>query len=299
MKKQKILITGASGFTGQHACNHFFEMGYQITAAARKKWTSEKEVQSITCDLTNKASVMELIKMVKPDALLHLAGQSHVGDSWIDPIVSLESNLMSTAYLVEALRQEQPSCKIVIVGSTLQFDPQIKSSLSHPYSFSKTLQVLFAQAWSNLYNMNIVIAKPTNLIGPGNSKGVCSVIAKKVAEAEEKSAEKVFFDIQLMSERDFLDVRDAVSAYETLLINGAPGEIYNVSSGRTQSLQAILTKFKSLTKIDFEIKKNFEKREELQKSPPDKLKNLGWKPAISLETSLRDTLEYYRSVKKF
>ncbi|WP_454861362.1 GDP-mannose 4,6-dehydratase [Peribacillus frigoritolerans] len=50
---------------------------------------------------------------VKPDYLLHLAWQNHIGKSWIDPVSSLEANEMSTLYLIEALRQENPDCKFL------------------------------------------------------------------------------------------------------------------------------------------------------------------------------------------
>lgn len=114
----KLLITGASGFTGQHACNHFVNAGFAVTAVSRKSF-GNGQVQTELCNLTNKENVSKLIKKVKPDYLLHLAGQNHVGKSWIDPVSSLEANAMLTLYLIEALRQENPACKVVIVGSAL------------------------------------------------------------------------------------------------------------------------------------------------------------------------------------
>ena len=102
-----------------------------------------------------------------------LAGQNHLGLSWNDPVSTLEANFLSTLYLIDALRHENPNCKTVVVGSALQFEPNDMSTLTHPYSFIKTLQVQVAQAWANLYNLHIVIAKPSNLIGPGLSNRVC------------------------------------------------------------------------------------------------------------------------------
>ncbi len=139
-QRPQLLITGASGFTGQHACRYFAELGYDVTAVKRKQSSEGYTVgKVIYCDLTNKKNVNQLIPQVKPDFLLHLAGQNHVATSWKDPIATLEANLMSTAFLIDAIRVENPSCKIVLAGSILQFDPSDLSTLSHPYGLSKTL----------------------------------------------------------------------------------------------------------------------------------------------------------------
>ncbi|MDP1421840.1 NAD-dependent epimerase/dehydratase family protein [Peribacillus simplex] len=299
MKQQgKLIITGASGFTGQHACAHFLKYGFDITAVSRKKINFEKEIHAECCDLTNKKDVYSLVKSIKPQYLLHLAGQNHVGESWLDPVSSLEANSMSTAYLIDALRKESPTCKILIVGSALQFDPTSISTLSHPYSLSKTLQVLIAQSWAVLYNMDIVIAKPSNLIGPGFSKGVCSVFAQKIVEMEEQKAEKVLEVHNPSVKRDFLDVRDAVRAYEILLKKGKSGEIYDVASGNNCTLGEIIEGYKLLTSEEIQVK--FQRNDLIEKnfeSDPIKLVNLGWNQRIPLESSLLAILNFYRRQK--
>ncbi|MFA1710873.1 NAD-dependent epimerase/dehydratase family protein [Peribacillus frigoritolerans] len=291
----KLIITGASGFTGQHACAHFLKSGYDITAVSRKKMNIEGRIRGECCDLINGNDVYNLIKRTKPQYLLHLAGQSHVGESWTEPVSTLEANAMSTAYLIDAIRKECPACKIVIVGSALQIDPSSISSIPHPYSLSKTLQVLIAQSWAFLYNMNIIIAKPSNLIGPGVSNGVCSIFAKKIAEMEKKGMEKVLEVENLEVQRDFLDVRDAVRAYDLLLTRGQPGETYDVASGNIHSLGEIIEGFRSVTTDD--IKVNSQQNEKIENKvaiDPIKLMNLGWKPSITLESSLKDILTFHR-----
>lgn len=295
----KLIITGASGFTGQHACAHFLKSGYDITAVSRKRMNIEGSIHAECCDLINGNDVNNLIKRTKPKYLLHLAGQSHVGESWSEPVSTLEANTMSTAYLIDAIRKESPDCKIVIVGSALQIDPSSISSIPHPYSLSKTLQVLIAQSWAFLYNMNIIIAKPSNLIGPGVSNGVCSIFAKKIAEMEKKGMEKVLEVENLEVQRDFLDVRDAVRAYDLLLNRGQPGETYDVASGNNHSLGEIIEGFRSVTTED--IKVNSQQNEKIENKvaiDPIKLMNLGWKPSIPLESSLMDILTFHRELKE-
>lgn len=291
----KLLITGASGFTGYHACKHFSDSGFDVIAISNKNSYPYKGVKWISCDLSDKKSVETLVKKTRPQYVLHLAGQNHVGQSWIDPVHSLEVNSFSTAYLIDALRQETPSCKIVVTSSALEFDPTSISTFNHPYGLSKTIQSLIAQSFAVLYNMNIVIAKPSNLIGPGFSRGVCAVFAQKIVSMEKNKTDNILKVNNLNDQRDFLDVRDAVSAYDVLLMKGKPGEIYDVNSGKSRSLKEVVKALKDIASIEFKVHSLL--NDELETSieiEPSKLINLGWKPAISFESSLKDVLNFYR-----
>ncbi|MGG3626358.1 NAD-dependent epimerase/dehydratase family protein [Bacillus gobiensis] len=295
VQKNNLLITGASGFTGRHAVSHFLKSGFAVTALLRHKSLTLKGVQMEWCDLTKQEEVVNLIKKIKPDYLLHLAGQNHVGNSWVDPIQSLEANAMATAYLLHALRQANPSCKVVVAGSALQFDPHRISTLHHPYSLSKTIQTQIAQAWAALYELPIVIARPSNLIGPGPSTGVCSVIAQKIVNMEHKR-ETYVLDVNNLSVcRDFLDVRDAVRAYETLLLKGISGHIYDICSGENRSLAEVLNVYKCISSVNFSIRQEDNKQVEPPKeTKPVQIMDLGWKPIIPFNESLIDILTYFR-----
>jgi GDP-4-dehydro-6-deoxy-D-mannose reductase len=296
----KLIITGATGFTGQHACSHFFKAGYNVTAVTRS--TTKKVIEGANteqCDLTNYDLVKEMIKKIKPNYLLHLAGQNHVGQSWSDPVNTIKANLLTTLYLLEALRNYSPDCKVVIVGSALQFDPSDMTTLTHPYSFSKTLQILLALAWSELYNLHVVIAKPSNLIGPGFSNGVCSIFASKIVEMENEETKKMLEVNNLHSQRDFVDVRDSIKAYEILLNKGNATEIYDISSGKSHTLGEVVTILKELTPIDFQIKTKYRNTDEGKvEIIPQKIVNLGWSPTIPLNSSLEDILSFYREIHK-
>lgn len=293
---KNLLITGASGFTGQHACSHFLKAGYAVTGVTRN-YISNSKIQVKQCDLTDKEAVRNLVKKVQPQYVLHLAGQNHVGQSWNDPVSTLEANLLSTLYLIDALRHENPNCKIVVVGSALQFEPSDISTLLHPYSFSKTLQVLIAQSWQVLYNMHISVAKPSNLIGPGKSNGICSIIAKKIVDMEDNKTDKVLKVNNLQAQRDFIDVRDAVRAYEVILTKGETGEIYEIASGKSCSIYDIITNYKALTDVPFKVKSSNDQKEEKVEIQLEKLMKLGWSPNIPLTSSLKDILHYYRQNK--
>ena len=122
-------------------------------------------------------SVYDAIKAVKPDYILHTAGKNDVKESWEKPAEYVTVNVLATVHLLEAVRKVKNNGKILVIGSALEFDP---SGLpNHPYGLTKTFQSLVAKSWDTLFHLPIMIAKPTNLIGPGPSNGFCSLIAEK------------------------------------------------------------------------------------------------------------------------
>ena len=291
----KLLITGATGFTGIHACRHFQQAGYEVIGVSRKPFTLEgSQMQIEPCDLTNKNEIMDLIQKHNPDRVLHLAGQNHVPSSWTNPIASLEVNTMSTAYLLEAIRHEIPECRVVVVGSTLQFDINDITTLEHPYSLSKTLQALVARSWQLLYEMDIVIANPSNLIGPGKSNGVCSILAKKVAEMELLGAEKVLKINNLLAQRDFLDVRDAVSGYEIIFNKSQSGSMHNITSGLPRYLKEITSSLQAISSVEFTVESIEDKLEEKEIMHSSNLIVENMSSFIPFDKSMEDILNYQR-----
>ncbi|MDE5053005.1 NAD-dependent epimerase/dehydratase family protein [Niallia taxi] len=290
-----ILITGASGFTGIHACRFFAEKGYYVYGAAKKNTLIPGINQLLLCDLANEQDAEKLIKTCKPDYLLHLAGQNHVGDSWDNPIKTLEINAMSTAYLLQAAAKHKPDCKMLIVGSALQTNPQDISAIPHPYSLSKTIQTTIALSWAHLFNLDIMVAKPTNLIGPGNSNGVCAIFIKQILESV-KDGRKPLITVQnINATRDFIDVRDAVSAYEYILLKGKSREVYDITTGVNHSLGKVLEHLEQLSGRTIDIKSV---TSDVSDTPPlidpVKLKELGWQQERSLTLSLADMLNYFQ-----
>jgi GDP-4-dehydro-6-deoxy-D-mannose reductase len=155
--------------------------------------------------------------------------------------------------------------------------------------------VLIAQSWASLYNMNIVIAKPSNLIGPGLSNGVCSIFARKIVDMEKTKSENVLRVNNLYAKRDFIDVRDAVNAYETLLLKGKSGEVYDIASGINRSLEEVIHVMKSLTEVDFQVKSQTNNQiEEPNENLLNKISALNWKSTIPFKSSINDILTYYR-----
>ncbi|WP_152398670.1 NAD-dependent epimerase/dehydratase family protein [Paenibacillus cellulositrophicus] len=293
-----ILITGASGFTGSHACRYFAGQGIQVAAMVRHIREDDKVegVQYYTCDLLDKKGIEELVGAIAPDYVLHLAGKNSVPESWAEPVLYMETNVLPTLYLLNALRP-YPFCRILITGSMLVFPLYPPFRPPHPYGLSKSLQKAAALSWKELFGQAIMLAEPSNLIGPGPSRGFCSLLGQHISAWERGEADEAFHIPSRIIRRDFLDVRDAVIAYKILLEQGLPGEIYSVRSGKEYTLGEITDLYMDIFEKPFPIEwgEGENSSQESPKNTAPRMKGLDWEPSIPLRTSLTDVLEYFRT----
>lgn len=296
MKKHVIMITGASGFTGRHACAYYKQQGMQVVAvnrramdpAARKPLGAD-EIR--ICDLTDRQRVFDLVQEVQPDQVLHLAGMNDVHRSWEDPLTCLQINVTGTLHLLDALASLSKKPSVLVVGSSLSFDPGAEPPRpTHPYSLSKTMQTLAARSWSHLFTLPVMAAEPTNLIGPGGSTGLCGLLGEHIARWERGLATEPFRFSSLTEKRDYLDVRDAVAAYDRILRSGTPGKLYRFGSGQLRSIGEVLHAFESVIGKTFPyLDLNAPPRDpDPLPSANEAIAQLGWSPRISFKQSITD-----------
>jgi GDP-4-dehydro-6-deoxy-D-mannose reductase len=147
--------------------------------------------------------------------------------------------------------------------------------------------------------MNIIVAKPSNLIGPGLSSGVCTLLAKRIVMMEIGKAERILEVSSFHSERDYLDVRDAVRAYEVLLCKGIPGEEYTIASGSQRTLRDVAAELQKQTSIVFEAKELYAaKNDASARYDLSQIHQLGWQPNVTFEDSIKDIFKTLRSEVK-
>ncbi|WP_028547008.1 NAD-dependent epimerase/dehydratase family protein [Paenibacillus taiwanensis] len=313
---KKLLLTGASGFTGYHACQHLVDSGVRVAAVTRKPAPELTAVGAdvCLCDLEHEEQVCRIVEKVQPDYVLHLAGINAVSTSWQYPTRALHVNVMGTVHLLNALRQV-PNARSVIVTSRLKaaLDPTVPPA--HPYSYSKALQQSVALAWSAMYGLDVMLAAPSNLIGPGPSTGICSLLGKYTADGERGQLDAAFSLSSKYDKRDFLDVRDAVAAYEVILCHGERGKTYRVESGQQRTLEEVAALYRHLALIDLP----FHWREEetsfsstlasagqygsADTADDHEMRSLaltawGWRPKRPFEHTVADILNYYRKQER-
>lgn len=315
---KKVLITGATGFAGSFLTEYLIGLGdYEIigsyvTEDSLKNVESAKskaEFKSI--NLLEKDAVESLIKEVKPEYIYHLAALASVTSSFKDPIGVITNNVSAQVNLLEAVRSAQIDPRILIVSSAdiygsvdpkyLPINEEAPLNPNNPYAVSKITQDFLGLQYAKSYSMGIIRIRPFNHIGPRQAAGyVVSDFAKRIVSIERGEIPPVLKVGNLDAKRDFTDVRDMVKAYKEILEKGQVREVYNIGRGVSFSMNGIIEKMRSLATTSFEIEKD-----PMLLRPSDtpelvadttKLKScINWEPEISLEQTLKDTLDFWRS----
>ena len=307
----KALITGVDGFVGKYLSEYLLKQKYEVYGTTISEKYKNEKIKIYKMNLLDEKEVNKVIKMIKPDKIFHLAGQSAVGLSWEKPVLTVNINVNGTLNLLEAVRNYSKDSKMLIVGSSDQYGPikpeecPIKESKiqnpQSPYGVSKKAQEEMCKLYVNAYHTNIIMVRAFNHIGAGQSTNfVVADFASKIAQIE-KGSEPVLKVGNLESFRDFTDVRDIVRGYSLLLEKGKIGEIYNIGSGKEVKVSEILKKLVSMSKkeIKIEIDPNKFRPVDVPLVVCDNSKikkDTGWETEFLINDTLEEVLEYWRSV---
>ena len=313
----RILITGITGFVGSHLAELALARGVDVIGSLR--WRSKTEhiehirdrLMLVESDLRDLLSVRTVLEQARPDWIIHLAAQSFVHASWSTPVETFTTNVVSQMNLFEAMRQLGSKARFLVIGSSEEYglvhpdELPIRETNSlrplSPYAVSKVAQDLMGWQYFKSYGMHIVRARAFNHSGPRRGDTFAtSNFAKQVAEIEAGLREPVVLVGDLKPTRDFSDVRDIIQGYWLLLERGAPGEVYNLCSGVDWSIERVLNFL-----IERSGARNIEVRQDPARLRPSDVPALrgsaekaeravGWRPAIPLEKTLTDLLEYWR-----
>ncbi|MBN2072810.1 MAG: GDP-mannose 4,6-dehydratase [Actinobacteria bacterium] len=315
----RVLITGISGFAGKHLAGHLLcrgknqVMGVDVAATGPALLKEAGMVEYRRADLTIRAEVDEVLSFFRPEQVYHLAARSSVGFSWKDPVATFKANTIGGINLLESIREKCPRSRVLVVCTAEEYgkpsgeDSAISEdgiiSPGNPYAVSKSALDFMALLYNSAYGIPVMVTRSFNHIGPGQSGGfVCSDFSKQIASIEAGIQEPVIMVGNLKAERDFLDVRDVVRAYEMIVENGRPGQAYNVCSGKKIKIEALLEML-----ISFSTHKNIRVKTDPLKFRPVEvgaiygnnaklIRETGWKPVYNIEDSLKDSLQYWRNI---
>ena len=311
----KLLVTGVAGFVGGHLVRHLsrehpsVEVSGLVRPGTRPAGLPPS-VALVEADLEDAEAVEALLEDVRPDRIIHLAAQSSVHRSWVDPEGTLRVNVHGLLHVLEAVRKRALWPRILVVGSAEEYGLVEPRSLplredaplrpNSPYAVSKVAQGFLALQYSLSHRMGIVRTRTFGHTGPGRGETFAeSSFARQIAAIEAGRQRPVIQVGNLEAVRDFADVRDVVQAYWALLEGGDPGEVYNVCTGRGVRVRELLDKLLDVAGLDVEIRLDDER---LRPSDvpalvgdPGKLKQAtGWEPTLSLDETLRDLLQDWR-----
>jgi GDP-4-dehydro-6-deoxy-D-mannose reductase len=306
-----IFITGATGFVGSHLRELLRSQGHRLWGSAYPDAPGfSSEDQIFYLDIRSEKDVFKRIEESRPDWVFHLAAVSNVRHSWNRRKETIETNIGGTLNVFEGIRKFSPNARIVFVSSSDVYGT--KSSLGNPldekeeviavnpYAYTKWSGEVLSDFYVRVENLKIVIVRSFPQTGPGQSADfVCSDWAYQIARIEKGLSEPVINVGNISAERDFTDVRDVVRAYVGLIEKGKTGEVYNVCSGRSYSLESILERLLSFTRKEISVRVDTQKlrKVDIQRLIGDnrKVKDaISWEAQIPIEQSLEELLEYWR-----
>lgn len=303
---KNVLVTGSNGFVGKHLINELVENGYQVTGVGiDDSKLKERSYKYKKIDLNNIKEILTL-DLKSFDYVIHLAGLAAVGPSFDNPVLYLNTNLDIEANLFEACIRQDARPLFLIISSGSLYKPDQKLPLNEsseieatsPYAVSKIGQEELAKYYRKR-SFKCIIARPFNHIGPGQGLGfITSDFAHQVFN-NLKTNKKKFLVGNLSAKRDYTDVRDIARGYRLLIEKGVDGETYNLCSGESYSGQSILKRMLSLVNVEFKIIKDPTKYrsvdyEDIYGSFNKINKATGWKPIFSLNSSIKDIMDYWR-----
>ncbi|MBI5666555.1 MAG: GDP-mannose 4,6-dehydratase [Chloroflexi bacterium] len=305
----RILITGVGGFVGGH-------LSHQLHAAlpdADLHGTTlpgsrvASGVTSHEIDLKDERAVHDLLAVVRPDHIYHLAAQASPRRSFTIPWDTLENNIRSQLNLFLACLSLNLRPRILVISSAEIYgavrpeqqplDEDTPLRPNNPYAVSKVAQDMLGLQYYLSHRLPVIRVRPFNHFGPGQSEGfVAPDFAMQIARIEAGLQEPVIHVGNLSAERDFTDVRDVVRAYTLLLERGVPGEVYNVASGSAISIQTLLATLLQYSRAAIEIQPDAARLMPVDtpviRGDAARLHQAtGWQPTISFEQSLRDLLD--------
>jgi len=312
---KSALITGITGFVGSHLAEYLLKEGMEVYGTVR--WRSrldniehiKNDLHLVNADMRDGHSLERVITESRPDYVFHLASQSFVPMSWWAPADTMETNVIGTVHLFEAIRKSDTDPKIQVAGSSEEYgmvypdDLPIKETnplrpLS-PYGVSKVAQDKLSYQYYKSYGLKIVVTRAFNHTGPKRGDVfVTSSFAKQIAEIE-KGKEPIIYVGNLDARRDFSDVRDIVGAYRLALEKCEFGEVYNICSEKARTIREMLDLLLSMTSKRIEVKQDPSRMrpsdvEVLQGDCSKFKKQTGWEPRTPFEITMEDLLNYWR-----
>ncbi len=306
--KRRWLITGANGFVGRHFLDLLYPSKDWVGAFVLPKsgklpsWVKRYEGK-----IENWEEIQVAVRKARPTHVLHLAAMTVPADCDRFPRKAWNSNVLGSIFLLEALRQQCPKARVLLVSSAYVYR-QSKHALTENSALDPNGMYGLSKRMMEKVGLNFVrdgstvfIARSFNHIGPGQSdRFVVPRLASQIAAIETGKKKAVLKLGNLRARRDFLDVRDVVRAYRLILEKGKTGSIYNVASGKGVEISKILETLKSLSPAKFAIEVEASR---LRQVDPGALigsssklrRELGWNPKYRLKQSLEDVLDQFRS----
>jgi UDP-glucose 4-epimerase len=309
---KNVLVTGGAGFIGSNLVDRLLLEGYNVTVIDNESSDSNEQfywnekANNYKYNICEYVMCSDVFKINKPEVVFHLAAESRIQPSIIDPLKAVETNMLGTATMLQLSRKY--GVKRFIYSSTssaygLKNNPPLEEDMPNdclnPYSVSKTAGEDLCKMYSKLYNLQTIIFRYFNVYGERQPlKGQYAPVVG-IFQRQSKAGEPMTIVGDGEQRRDFTHVSDVVNAnilaatkeFDEWQIDGTKqtiheyGQIYNVGTGKNYSVNEI-AKLIGGTTINISARVG-EARITLADISKIK-KELDWNPIISLENWLQN-----------
>ncbi|MCZ6726130.1 MAG: GDP-mannose 4,6-dehydratase [Acidobacteria bacterium] len=289
----RVLITGVAGFVGSHLAARLTGAGVEVWGTYLQQEPDLDGIELRDVDILDARGVRRAMEEARPDAVVHLAGLSHVGRSWDDLASYFQVNVVGAENVLDAAGERR-----VIVASSAEVygtvppeaQPIVEDRLlapASPYALTKAALERLARPRGAL------VVRSFNAIGPGQAEEFAlPSFARQLAAIRRGVREPVLRVGNLAAERDFVPIDDVVEAYRLLIDRGERGEVYNLGSGRAMSIEQALHRLIVVSGVKARIEVDPERFRPtdvpLLKADASKLCALGWSPRLDVDAALRD-----------
>ena len=291
----EILVTGATGFIGQHLCRRLCAEGHRVHATSRRQQeTRPSGPRWHQADLADLAAARRIFATVKPDVVFHLAGEVGASPDFALVLPTFHSLLASTINVLVAAMEEDCG-RIVLTGSLTEPMPGERIAVPQsPYAAAKWAGAGYGRMYHDLFSAPVVILRPSMTYGPGQAltKLVPSVTLALLRGERPKvstgtvSADWVYID----------DVVEGFMAAGTA--PGIEGETIDFGTGTLVPMRDVVERIVDIVggdiEPDFGALPDRPNQNAVAANTADAAKYLGWRARTSLDDGLRQTVEWYR-----
>ena len=252
----RTLVVGATGFVGGYLVRELESAGHSVVQANFPEF-----------NLLNLEQVEKTVRDAAPDYVVNLAAVSSVGQSWTDPLMTVDVNIKGSLHLLDSIQKFAPKAKTLLIGSAEEYAPKdspLKETdaleASNPYGITKVAQENFANLYRKKCGMQIVCTRSFNHTGVGQLLSFAlPSFCKQVADMDRSGKPGKIYVGNLSAFRDFSDVEDVVHVYRMLLETENDYTVYNVGSGKAHSMRELLQMIIDLAKVQIEVVQDPEK----------------------------------------
>lgn len=262
---KRVLITGASGFTGRYVADELKNLGCEVLGLGGSdqpapRWASalapvDRHYQA---DLRDQDALREVLKATSPDIIIHLAALAFVGHGSADDFYNV--NLVGTRHLLQAVDEAAISPGRLLIASSAnvygnssegRLDESVAPAPANDYAISKLSMEYVIRLWQS--RLPVIVVRPFNYTGRGQSENF--LIPKIVSHFVRRESRIELGNLDVS--RDFGDVRAVASAYGKLLQSSdAIGRTVNVCSGTAYSLREVIDLCTQITGHSLEVSVN-------------------------------------------